>query len=177
MANTNVQGGTRANAQGHLFENIMLPIFQGNDFSVFQHSEIQKNPSMLNGIDRYVIRNVPFTTIYAQSGKTEFVIYDNTAISSSGNTYCRTVRVEAKWQQAAGSVDEKYPYMLLNGIYQYPEKEIIFVVDGGGYKPGARRWLQDQIDNDWLQYKEIQHKSIQLMTIAEFVAWFNREFH
>ena len=60
-------------------------------------------------------------------------------IVTLGNTYCRTVRVEAKWQQAAGSVDEKYPYMLLNGIYQYPEKEIIFVVDGGGYKPGARR--------------------------------------
>lgn len=85
--------------------------------------------------------------------------------------------LEALLWQPVLPLDEKYPYMLLNGIYQYPEKEIIFVVDGGGYKPGARKWLQDQIDNDWLQYKELQHKSIQLMTIAEFVAWFNREFH
>lgn len=177
MAKNTIQGGTRANAQGHIFEDTMLPIFQLNGFSVFQYSEILKNPLILAGIDKYVVRNVPFTTIYAQSGKTEFVIYDRTSLDAQKQTSTRAIRVEAKWQQSAGSVDEKYPYMLLNGIYQYPETEIIFVVDGGGYKPGARKWLQERIDNDWLQYQEEQCKSIQLMTISEFIAWFNREFH
>lgn len=87
----------------------------------------------------------------------------------------RRVRVEVKFQASAGSVDEKYPYMLLNGIYAYPESEVIFLVDGGGYKPGARKWLQDQIDNDWLEYKEAG-KDIKLMNLGEFIAYFTKEF-
>jgi len=98
-------------------------------------------------------------------GRTEFVIVDG----------CRRIRVEAKYQSAPGSVDEKYPYMLLNGIYNYPESEIIFVVDGGGYKPGARRWLENSINNNWLDYRS-EGRDIKLMTIAEFAGWFNREF-
>lgn len=170
-----MQGGSIANIQGHIFEDTMLPIFEKHGFAIFQNAEIQKNPDILKGHKRYVIRNAPFTTIYDQRGKTEFVICDGTAIDKNNVPYKREVRVEAKWQQSAGSVDEKYPYMLLNGIYQYPEREIVFVVDGGGYKPGARQWLQDHIDNDWLKYQE-QGKSIKLMTISEFMCWFNMEF-
>jgi hypothetical protein len=66
--------------------------------------------------------------------------------------------------------------MLLNGIYQYPESEIIFVVDGGGYKPGARKWLEDHIKENWLDYKS-KGKDIKLMSIVEFANWFNHEFN
>ena len=49
------------------------------------------------------------------------------------------------------------------------------VVDGGGYKAGAREWLQQHIDDNWLDYKAMG-KKIQLMKIADFVNWFNHEF-
>ena len=65
--------------------------------------------------------------------------------------------------------------MLLNGIYAYPEKEIIFVIDGGGYKPGALKWLKKSIENNWLDFKQ-NGKDIKLMNIAEFINWFNHEF-
>ena len=119
----------------------------------------------ISNIKRYVVKNAHYVTIYNEKGRTEFVIVDD----------LRRIRVEAKYQASAGSVDEKFPYMLLNGIYQYPESEIIFVVDGGGYKPGARKWLEEQIKNNWLSYKE-KGKDIKLMTIAEFINWFNHEF-
>lgn len=111
------------------------------------------------------MKNASYTTIYKERGRTEFVIIDGT----------RKIRVEVKYQATQGSVDEKYPYMLLNGIYQYPENEIIFVVDDGGYKSGARKWLQEQIDKDWLSFKK-NGKDIKLMYISEFVNWFNHEF-
>lgn len=78
-------------------------------------------------------------------------------------------------QATAGSVDEKYPYMLLNAISQYSEKEVILIVDGGGYKPGSRQWVKTQISSNWLNFKS-SGKKIRLMFIAEFVNWFNHEF-
>jgi hypothetical protein len=39
-----------------------------------------------------------------------------------------------KLQSANGSMDEKYQYILLNVIYQYQEKESVFLVDGVLYK-------------------------------------------
>lgn len=168
------QGGT-ANTNGHTLEDTMIPMFEHHGFDIVQNADITRDPSVLKDRQRYVIRNAPFTTIYASKGKTEFVIVDLTQLGPDGAPG-RKVRVEAKWQQTPGSVDEKYPYMLLNGIYQYPESEIVFVVDGGGYKKQARQWLQDAINNDWLQYREQQHKDIQLMSLAEFMSWFNKEF-
>lgn len=168
MSDPTVQGGSLANLNGHTFENVMIPLFKAHGFKVIQNYQLIHNAKIIKNVNRYVIRNAPFVTIYNQKGKTEFVIHDEIKK--------RAIRVENKWQQSAGSVDEKYPYMLLNGIYQYPENEIIFVVDGGGYKPGARLWLQNAITNDWLNFKEEEHKDIKLMTISEFITWFNSEF-
>ena len=154
--------GAIANKNGKVFEKMMLPIFENAGFEIFTSSQINKRTIQC---ERYVITNAPYKTIYGENGKTEFVIVDGD----------RRIRVEAKYQASAGSVDEKYPYMLLNGIYAYPETEIIFVVDGGGYKPGAHRWLKDSIENNWLKYRE-SGKDIKLMNIADFMNWFNHEF-
>jgi len=160
--------GAQANKNGRVFENMMIPIFKDAGFEVFNESELKKQDvqDKISTLTRYVIKNASYLTIYNEGGKTEFVIVDNP----------RRIRVEAKYQSAAGSVDEKYPYMLLNGIYQYPESEIIFVVDGGGYKPGARKWLEDHIKENWLDYKS-KGKDIKLMSIVEFANWFNHEFN
>jgi len=51
--------------------------------------------------------------------------------------------IECKWQQSSGSVDEKYPFLYLN-ILKTAVPTVI-LLDGGGYRPGARHWLLDRI--------------------------------
>ena len=47
--------------------------------------------------------------------------------------------LQCKWQTSSGSVDEKYPYEVENIAYaRFPT---IIVLDGGGYREGARQWL------------------------------------
>ncbi len=161
------QGGM-ANINGGVFERMMIPLFSSAGFEVFSAGDLNKRrvQEHIATLTRYIIRNATYTTIYGSDGRTEFLIVDGE----------RRIRVEAKYQAAAGSVDEKYPYMYLNGVYAYPENEIIFVVDGGGYKPGARTWLQQRIDENWLDFRSAG-KDIRLMSMVEFVNWFNHEFH
>lgn len=72
--------------------------------------------------------------------------------------------IECKWQQSSGSVDEKYPYTVQNIKEQYPCPAII-LLDGGGYKPGAKRWLCEQVDDE---------KLIAVFSMSEFQKWVNR---
>lgn len=166
MSGTGITQGAAANRNGRTVEQALMPIFQGCGFDIFSEKDVKNNPALISGLGKYILTNVGYISIYgSDKSRTEYLIVHNN----------RRVRVEVKFQASAGSVDEKYPYMLLNGIYAYPESEVIFLVDGGGYKPGARKWLQDQIDNDWLEYKEAG-KDIKLMNLGEFIAYFTKEF-
>jgi hypothetical protein len=51
--------------------------------------------------------------------------------------------IESKWQQTGGTVDEKYPYLVMNIQYKYPHKTIL-VLDGNGYRAGAEKWIREQ---------------------------------
>ncbi len=70
--------------------------------------------------------------------------------------------IEAKWQQVGGTVDEKYPYFVLN-IWS-SEYETIFVLDGGGYRPGAERWVRARQKDNLLH----------VFNMAEFQKWVNQ---
>lgn len=67
------QGGI-ANANGHTLEGAMIPMFEHRGFEIIQYADIKKDPSIVTGKERYVVRNAPFTTIYDSNGKTEFVM-------------------------------------------------------------------------------------------------------
>ena len=71
--------------------------------------------------------------------------------------------IESKWQQSVGSVDEKYPYLVLNIKTKYPAKTII-ILDGRGYKPKAKIWLRSQIGNNL----------IAVFDMSEFQVWANK---
>lgn len=71
--------------------------------------------------------------------------------------------LEVKWQQSTGSVDEKFPYLVLNIKTCYPCPAII-IADGGGQRPGALQWLRGQTDPSLLA----------VLSLSEFVAWANR---
>ena len=67
--------------------------------------------------------------------------------------------IEAKWQHTSGSVDEKFPYFVMN-LKKFEYKSII-VLDGDGYKRGAKKWLDDQVDD----------KLLHVFNMSEFQSW------
>lgn len=71
--------------------------------------------------------------------------------------------IEVKWQQSTGSVDEKFPYLMLNIKQCYPCPALV-IADGGGQRPGALQWLRAQASDNLLN----------VFTLAEFLAWANR---
>jgi hypothetical protein len=83
-----------------------------------------------------LLKSVPFTTVYGSLGLTEFVLKSPRLRSD--------VRIEAKWQQAAGSTDEKLPYLYLNAssFDAMPEAHVIIVIDGAGWRKSALKWLR-----------------------------------
>ncbi len=70
--------------------------------------------------------------------------------------------IESKWQAIGGSVDEKWPFLVLNIKECYPCPTII-VIHGGGFRPGAERWLRRQVGG----------KLIFVFRLEEFLSWCN----
>ncbi len=71
--------------------------------------------------------------------------------------------IESKWQQTGGSVDEKYPYAILNIQMRYPYKTIL-LLDGDGYKKGAEKWIKRQVGNNL----------VQVFNMSGFQTWANK---
>lgn len=71
--------------------------------------------------------------------------------------------LETKWQQSTGSIDEKFPYLVMNikERYHYPT---IIILDGGKYKPGAEQWLRRQVEG------KLHH----VFSMADFQRWSNQ---
>lgn len=71
--------------------------------------------------------------------------------------------IEVKWQQSTGSVDEKFPYLMLNIRECYPCPALV-IADGGGQRSGALQWLRAQVGGHL----------IGVHSVTEFLAWANR---
>ena len=56
--------------------------------------------------------------------------------------------IQCKWQGVSGSVDEKYPFEVLS--INANKYDTVIILDGGGYSPGAERWLKEQAGKDRL---------------------------
>lgn len=121
--------GKRANVSGKVLEGQVEVIFRGwFDLSPIGYREWEKNKTY-----PALVRNVPFTTLYGTQGRSEFVFYLTANVS---------MRIECKWQAVSGSVDEKYPY-LLECMKRTDETHVIIICGGGGAKPQAIEWLQE----------------------------------
>ena len=115
-----------------------------------------------------LLENSPFKNIYRHDGNTEFLL-------KSKKFDCE-IRIECKWQQSNGSVDEKFPYLYLNCIEAMPEKEIVIIVDGGGAKVGAITWLQETVKSKKYTSDYNNDKIIHVFSLAEFIKWANIRF-
>jgi hypothetical protein len=106
-----------------------------------------------------LVRNAPYTSIYGCESRSEFVAVDR----------LRHVRIECHWQETPGSVDEKFPYLLLNAVECMPENEVLILLGGNGARPEAVNWLAREAG-------KINSKRIFVLNVNEFTGWVRREF-
>lgn len=126
----------------------------------------EKNPEKYG--EELLLKNVPFETIYGHKGNTEFLLISE--------KYKLRIRIECKWQQSAGSVDEKLPYLYLNTIEAMPEKDIMILIDGEGFKAGAKTWLKTAVKGKLYTTENNNDKNIMVFTLADFFTWANKTF-
>ncbi len=157
--------GSYANSSGNTLEQTIIAVFYSKGFEIVSWRELRDKPEDY-GSD-LLIRNVPFKSIYGHDSRSEFV-----AVSTK---YNMNIRIECKWQQSNGSVDEKFPYLYLNCIERMPEENIFIIVGGGGAKAGAIEWLKDAAQKG-LYLPPDSKKFIRVMTLEDFITWANRAF-
>lgn len=146
---------TKTGANLELFvENLLIP--QG--YIKIPHKDWVKTQDRTK---KYLLTNVPYTSMYDTQCRTEFSII----------TPNRDIRVECKWQQVSGSVDEKFPYLYYNAVHHFPEKEVILLIDGNGYKKKALEWLQESARIK--RYHENSDKCIRVFQMSDFMSWVN----
>jgi hypothetical protein len=157
------QGGL-ANKSGKVLEATVISLFTQHGFLELPFRTWSKSPQSYG--EDILLRDVPYTSIYGHKGKTEFLA-QSTRLSLA-------VRIECKWQQSSGSVDEKFPYLYLNCIFAMPEDFIIIVLDGGGAKPLAVSWLKNAAATRHLIPDDKPQKKVLVFTLTEFIIWANR---
>jgi site-specific DNA-adenine methylase len=95
-------------------------------------------------------------SIYETNSYCDFIIYHP-------QRHPKCLVIETKWQQTGGSVDEKYPYLILN-IQQRYAHEVILLLDGGGYKKQAEAWIRTMVGNNLLH----------VFNMSQFQKWANQ---
>lgn len=111
---------------------------------------------------KYVIKNAQYKTIYNRMGRSEFLII-NTEKDIN-------LRIEIKIQISSGSVDEKFPYLYLNSVLSHKE-DVLIILDGDGYKLGAKKWLEQSVKDKWLMNDD---KSVQIKNIVQSISYLQK---
>ena len=137
MSSETTNSGKKANRTGNLLENFVDNSLRGKGYTEFwNYKRLAFENRRAIGGKQFVKQLVVGQTIYETPRKCDFFIVNRELFPDD-------LIIECKWQQVAGSVDEKYPFLLFNilktGI------PTIILIDGGGYKPAAMRWLKDQV--------------------------------
>lgn len=158
--------GSFASKTGSVLERAVISVFESHGFTIERYVKWKKNPEKYG--DELLLLNYPYKTIYNEQGRTEFI-----AVSKKFNF---RIRIECKWQQVSGSVDEKFPYLYLNAIETMPEEHIIIIVGGDGSRKGAITWLKDAVAKKKYTTAENKKKKIEVFFLTEFMAWANKTF-
>lgn len=162
-----MEKGAKGNITGNQLEVAVKTVLTGKGFELINYRVWDKNKEKYG--EELLLENVPFTTIYNHKGNTEFLL-----ISKRFNLQ---IRIECKWQQVKGSVDEKLPYLYLNTIEAMPENTIMILIDGAGWNTGAVKWLKDAVQQKKYTTAETQNKEIIVFTMTDFFTWANNTFN
>lgn len=161
-----MEKGSKSNETGNQLERAVVSVFRGKRFEIVKYRDWEKNKEKYG--NELLLVNVPFTTIYKHNGNTEFLLLSE--------RYNICARIECKWQQVSGSVDEKLPYLYLNAIEAMPENTIIILIDGQGWKQGAIQWLKDAVSSKKYSNESNSSKQIFVFNLTEFFTWANNTF-
>jgi len=159
--------GKSANITGNQLEVAVQTVLLNKGFEIEMYRKWEKNPEKYG--KELLLKNVPFQTIYGHKGNTEFLLISE--------KYDLRIRIECKWQQSAGSVDEKLPYLYLNTIEAMPEKDIVILIDGDGFKTGAKSWLRNAVKKKLYTTTENNDTNVMVFSLVEFFTWANNTFN
>lgn len=159
--------GTKSSVTGNQLEAAVKTVLTGKGFELIYYRVWEKNKEKYG--EELLLENVPFTTIYEHKGNTEFLLISK--------KYNLQIRIECKWQQVAGSVDEKLPYLYLNTIEAMPENSIMILIDGAGWKVGAIKWLKNAVKQKKYTNETNENKEIIVFNLTEFFTWANKTFN
>ena len=120
-----------ASQSGQRLENEIAGVFQEAGVGVNRASDFEVLPETSRRGDRFVIRNAPYRSIYGHAARIEFLLF------LGGNSYL----IETKRMSVSGSVDEKLPFVWENAKLNQPDHHFLVVMDGDGWKPEARSWI------------------------------------
>jgi hypothetical protein len=161
-----MEKGAISNTTGNQLEQAVKSVLTGKGFELTTYRIWEKNPE--NFSKEILLENAPFITVYNHKGNTEFLLLSE--------KYHLKIRIECKWQQVSGSVDEKLPYLYLNAIEAMPEQDILILIDGAGWKPGAIKWLKDAVKEKRYTTEKNRNKNIMVYNLTEFFTWANITF-
>lgn len=150
--------GSFANYTGKKLEDMVSQTFEKLGLEVVSYNQYKKAPHLYG--TELLLKNVDYLSIFNHQSKSEFLL--------RSEKYNLNIRIECKWQQSPGSVDEKYPYLYHNCLTQI-EEDVIIIADGGGAKPGAIQWLRTQCE-------QTTEKSMKVFTVSEFKDWVSNIF-
>lgn len=142
--------GAEANHSGQMLENVILREFKARKVPDFPFSEDRNNGNLF--ADKRLIRNAPFTAVNGCESRSEFLYVCASLLLD--------VRIECKWQQVSGSVDEKLSFTMDNAIEAMPEKNIWIIVDGGGARQNQVGWIIKRA-------QRCAHKNIRVLTLIQ----------
>lgn len=149
------QGGTTANFTGNELEIFILGLLDRKGYQYVLPSDFF---AAAKCFDQPIFSRWVYVgqSIYDTEIKCDFILFHP-------QKHPDLLIFECKWQQSAGSVDEKYPYLIINVQTKYPCKTVI-LLDGGGYKPNADKWMRSQVGNNLLH----------VYNMSEFQKWANK---
>ncbi|MBI2355741.1 MAG: 4-diphosphocytidyl-2C-methyl-D-erythritol kinase [Candidatus Doudnabacteria bacterium] len=152
-------------SSGSTLEQTVRGTLESKGFTVVAYRDWAKNSKKYGS--ELLLMHVPYRTIYEHGGYTEYLL--------KSKKYKLSVRIECKWQQRSGSVDEKLAYLYLNAL-QVPEDDMIIVIDGPGFKKGAIQWLRNAVATRKYIEQDSPEKRILVFNLAEFLTWANKIF-
>jgi hypothetical protein len=143
--------GQKAASNGAKFEDVVEDAIKHLlDVPTYRWS--QRTEGLL--LDNVLFKNVPYESIYGTKCRSEFLL----------RYHGRDIRIECKYQESAGSVDEKLPYLMMNFTQKVDEEETIIITHGEGFRDGAINWLRETC-------KDTKCK---VFTLLEFTFYLNK---
>jgi hypothetical protein len=126
------QDGANAAQSGASFESEIEQVLAARGLRIIANRDWNEAELYANPNQRAVITDAPYNSIYGGRTNIEFLLILGE----------RQILIETKRQTAAGSVDEKLPFVFANARHNWPDREFVFVMDGHGWREGAEAWIR-----------------------------------